>query len=417
MINRIFFLMSLWLFIDLYFFQAVSTAAGGHAAAYWAYWLFDGAVAAIILFFIFSGRLAHRPRSLNYVFGLMLLSLVPKLVGSPVLLLEDVGRLLAGAFNWAGDAFSPGGGDSAGGYFPGRSRIMSMLALGVAAVPFTGIIYGVAKGRYQYTVRRIKLAFPDLPDAFNGFTITQLSDIHSGSFDNKAAVAYGVDLANRQHSDLFVFTGDLVNNVAAEMDPWIDTFSNLKAPMGQFSILGNHDYGDYIQWPDARTKAENLESLKAVHKKIGFRLLLNERITLEKDGQRINLIGVENWGKGGFAKYGDLQKAAAGLQKDSFNILLSHDPSHWEAEVLPHPEKIHLTLSGHTHGMQFGVELPGFRWSPIKYVYPQWAGVYERAGRYLYVNRGFGFLGFPGRVGILPEITVITLVKGGTVNG
>ena len=294
---------------------------------------------------------------------------------------------------------------------------MSMLALGVAAVPFTGIIYGVAKGRYQYTVRRIKLAFPDLPDAFNGFTITQLSDIHSGSFDNKAAVAYGVDLANRQHSDLFVFTGDLVNNEAAEMDPWIDTFSNLKAPMGQFSILGNHDYGDYIQWPDARTKAENLESLKAVHKKIGFRLLLNERITLEKDGQRINLIGVENWGKGGFAKYGDLQKAAAGLQKDSFNILLSHDPSHWEAEVLPHPEKIHLTLSGHTHGMQFGVELPGFRWSPIKYVYPQWAGVYERAGRYLYVNRGFGFLGFPGRVGILPEITVITLVKGGTVNG
>lgn len=407
MINRLLILLSLWFCIDLYFFQAVWTAAAnlrpaGQNMAFWSYWLFDGALAVIILFYIFSGRVSvSRPRSLNWIIGFTLLSLLPKLVVSPILILEDAGRLLAGVFNWL----------SGGADYPGRTPFVSMLAVGVAAIPFTGILYGMTRGKYQYRVHRVRLAFPDLPPAFHGFTITQLSDIHAGSFDNKRRVEYGVELANRQKSDLLVFTGDLVNHKAEEMAPWIETFGKLQAPYGKFSVFGNHDYGDYLRWPSLEAKSANLEALKAVHSNIGFQLLLNTRVKIEKDGQSIHLIGVENWGKGGFAKYGDLNKAAQNLGKDGFNILLSHDPSHWRAEVLHHDPPIHLTLSGHTHGMQFGIEIPGLRWSPIKYVYPQWAGIYEHNGRRLYVNRGFGFLAFPARVGILPEVTVITLER------
>ncbi len=409
MINRLLLLICLWLCIDLYFFQAVQTASAGLTpagknTAFWSYWLFDGALAATILFYIFSGSASvSRPKGLNWIVGFMLLSLLPKLVVSPILILEDAGRLLAGVFNQIG------GGDG----FPGRTPFLSMLAVGVAAIPFSGILYGMTHGKYQYRVHRVRLVFPDLPEAFHGFSITQLSDIHSGSFDNKRRVELGVELANRQKSDLLVFTGDLVNHKAEEMTPWIDTFAKLQAPYGKFSVLGNHDYGDYLRWPSPEAKAANLEELKAVHRDIGFKLLLNNSVKIEKDGQSINLIGVENWGKGGFAKYGDLKKATATLDHGGFNILLSHDPSHWKAEVLHHHQPVHLTLSGHTHGMQFGIEIPGLRWSPIKYVYPQWAGVYEQNDRHLYVNRGFGFLGFPARVGILPEITVITLEKGG----
>ncbi|MGZ3836512.1 MAG: metallophosphoesterase, partial [Mucilaginibacter sp.] len=255
------------------------------------------------------------------------------------------------------------------------------------------------------------LYFHDLPDAFDGFTITQLSDIHSGSFTSQKGVEKGVSIVNEQNSDLILFTGDLVNNLASEMDPWIPVFSQLKAPYGKFSVLGNHDYGDYVQWESKGHQSANLDRLKKVHSEIGFKLLLNEAVTIKKEDQSIALIGVENWGKGGFHKYGDLEKAAISVPDESFKILMSHDPSHWDAVTLDHDQHIHLTLSGHTHGMQFGIELFGFKWSPIKYVYRQWAGLYEEGGKYLYVNRGFGFLGLKARVGIWPEITVITLKK------
>jgi len=287
--------------------------------------------------------------------------------------------------------------------------------IGFAAVMFVGsvliFIYGITRGKYAYRVIKHTLYFKDLPPAFDGFTLTQISDVHAGSFTDPEAVQKGIDLIKAQSSDVFVFTGDLVNNKAEEIKPWIGHFSQIKAPFGQFSILGNHDYGDYVKWPNDLVKQGNLQQLKKYHQELGFRLLLDEHITLEKDGAKIILAGIENWGLG-FGERGDLAKALKGTSPTDFKILLSHDPSHWEAQVKNHPSKINLTLSGHTHGMQFGIEAFGIKWSPVKYRYAHWAGIKEENGRVLNVNRGFGFIGFSGRVGIWPEITVIELKKG-----
>jgi predicted MPP superfamily phosphohydrolase len=294
--------------------------------------------------------------------------------------------------------------------FPARRKFISEVAVLVAAIPFSSFFYAMLKGKYDYRLHKTTLYFDDLPEAFDGFTITQLSDIHSGSFDNVAAMQKGIDMARAQKSDLFVFTGDLVNNAAVEIEPYLDRFGSIKAPYGQFSILGNHDYGDYIEWKSPEAKAANLETLKQHHKTLGYRLLLNENVTIEKGGQKISLIGVQNWGRG-FIQMGDLNKALQGVPKDAFKVLLSHDPTHWEDHVRYNPANIHLTLSGHTHGAQFGVEIPGFKWSPVKYRYLDWAGLANHNQRYLYVNRGFGFLAFSGRLGIWPEVTVIELRK------
>lgn len=271
-------------------------------------------------------------------------------------------------------------------------------------------VYGMLRGKYAYRVIRHTLEFEDLPAAFDGFTITQISDVHAGSFHNRKAVKKGIDLINKQQSDLFVFTGDLVNNKASEIVPWMDLFSTIKAPFGQFSVLGNHDYGDYVKWESEANKRANLEQLKSLHGQMGYRLLLDEHVKLEKDGQSIILAGVENWGLG-FGQRGDLRKALAGVNPAAFKVLLSHDPTHWESEVKQLASKVHLTLAGHTHGMQFGLEAFGVKWSPVKYRYAHWAGIKEDQGRYLNINRGFGFIGFSGRVGIWPEITVITLKR------
>jgi hypothetical protein len=293
----------------------------------------------------------------------------------------------------------------------GRRKFVSQLALGLAAIPFAGFIYGMIKGKYNYKVLKYQLTFKDLPDAFDGFTITQFSDIHSGSFTNAEKIQYGVDMINEQQSDMILFTGDIVNNKADEMDNWIEMFGKLEAPHGKYSILGNHDYGDYVEWETPEDKKKNFQEVKEIHPKIGFDLLLNENRYIEKDGQRIALIGVENWGKG-FKRAGDLEKAVEGVQKEDFKIVMSHDPSHWEYNIKDNDFNYHLTLSGHTHGLQMGIEIPGFfRWSPSQYVYKQWAGMYEELGRYINVNRGFGYHAFPGRVGIWPEVTVIELKK------
>jgi len=295
--------------------------------------------------------------------------------------------------------------------FSGRREFISKIALGLAAIPFASFIYGIIQGRYNYKVLKYEVAFKDLPDAFDGFTITQISDIHSGSFTNKEKIQYGVDLINEQQSDMLLFTGDLVNNKADEMDEWIDVFKVLKAPYGKFSVLGNHDYGDYVDWETPEDKRKNFQAVKDVHPKIGFDLLLNEHRYIEKDGQRMALVGVENWGKG-FNQAGDLQKASEHIAKEDFKILMSHDPSHWENKVKQDDFNYHLTLSGHTHGLQMGIEIPGiFKWSPSQYIYKQWAGLYNEFGRYVNVNRGFGYHAFPGRVGIWPEVTVIKLKK------
>jgi predicted MPP superfamily phosphohydrolase len=270
--------------------------------------------------------------------------------------------------------------------------------------------YGIIRGKYAYRVIKHILYFKDLPAAFDGFKLTQISDVHAGSFTNPQAVQRGIDLIIAQRADLFVFTGDLVNNKAEEIKPWISRFSQIKAPFGQFSVLGNHDYGDYVQWKSDQAKRENLAQLKQYHQDLGFRLLLDEHVELYKNNEKIILAGIENWGLG-FGERGDLAKALQNTNVNDFKILLSHDPSHWEAQVKNHPSKIHLTLAGHTHGMQFGIEAFGLKWSPVKLRYKHWAGLKEENERILNINRGFGFIGFSGRVGIWPEVTVIELKK------
>jgi predicted MPP superfamily phosphohydrolase len=274
---------------------------------------------------------------------------------------------------------------------------------------FGTLLYGFSN-KYNYQVKKIRLAFTNLPEAFRGLKIVHISDIHSGSFQNKPAVNRGVDMILAQKPDLVLFTGDLVNDRATEMEEYMDVFSRVKAPMGVFSTLGNHDYGDYVSWPSAQAKQNNLEDLKQTHAKLGWRLLMNEHVLLEKDGQQIAVLGIENWSsKARFPKHGKMFEAYPGTEKIPFKILMSHDPSHWDAEVKPKYPDIDLVLAGHTHGMQFGIENPYFRWSPVKWVYRQWAGLYEEDAQKLYVNRGYGFIGYPGRVGILPEITLIEL--------
>ena len=340
----------------------------------------------------------------EWVLSLFLVFLVTKLVFSIVLLLGDFSRLFYGL----GNRLLKSGDRKDLPFFPARRKFISEIALVAAAIPFGGLLYGMLKGKYDYKVYRETLYFDDLPEAFDGFTITQLSDIHSGSFDQTSAVQRGIDLAKAQNSDLFVFTGDLVNNAAWEIESYIDLFKQIKAPFGQFSILGNHDYGDYIQWDSLQEKEANLEKLKDQHRKLEYRLLLDENVLLEKNGQKISLVGVQNWGKG-FIQLGDLEKALKGVEENAFKILLSHDPTHWVEKARHHSNKIHLTLSGHTHGAQFGIEAAGLRWSPVKYIYPYRAGPASYNGRQLYVNRGFGFLAFSGRLGIWPEVTVLTL--------
>ncbi|SHF30724.1 metallophosphoesterase [Pedobacter caeni] len=294
----------------------------------------------------------------------------------------------------------------------GGARNVYWVEFGLVLFGITVLIflYGIIRGKYAYRVIKHTLYFDDLPDNFDGFTITQISDVHSGSFKNAKAVQKGIDLIKAQNSDVFVFTGDLVNNKAEEIVPWMGHFSQVKAPYGQFSILGNHDYGDYVKWENETVKQANLQDLKRHHGEMGYRLLLDEHVELEKDGQKIILAGVENWGIG-FGERGDLKKALNNVDPQSFKVLLSHDPTHWDSEVKKWPSKIQLTLSGHTHGMQFGMEAFGIKWSPVKYRYAHWAGITSENGRYLNINRGFGFLGFSGRVGIWPEITVIELKK------
>ena len=340
-----------------------------------------------------------------FLMSIVLLIALPKLIITVPMLLQDILRLLFGI----GRKIA---GTETTTFLPERRKFVSQVALGIAAIPFLSIIYGMAKGKYNFKVMKQTIFFDDLPDAFDGFKITQISDIHSGSFDDPEKIQYAVDLINQQDSDVFVFTGDIVNSLAEEMDPWIKVLSQVKKhPFGNYSILGNHDYGEYVKFNSAEAKKQNFEDIKGIHSKLGWRLLLNENVTFTKDNEIINLVGVENWGLK-FKKAGDLPLASKGLKPETFKILLTHDPSHWEAEVVENPMNYGLTLSGHTHGMQFGIEIPGyFQWSPIKYVYPQWAGLYQKAKNYIYVNRGFGFHAFAGRVGINPEITVLELKK------
>lgn len=393
--------------VEIYAFQAFRTVS----RVKWVHYSYIILSAIILVYIVYSftqfDRSVGQNKQTLFTLGLLLITFIPKIVLTLVLFGEDFIRLISGTItHFLGD-------NDRGSFLPERRKFVSQIALGIAAVPFLSLLYGMTKGKYNFKVIKQTLFFPDLPESFDGTTITHISDIHSGSFDDAEKIKYAVDLINEQNSDVILFTGDIVNTHATEMHPWIDTFKGLHNPtLGKFSVLGNHDYGEYINWPSQKDKSDNFEAIKDLHRQIDFKLLLNENIKLRKGEDEIAVVGVENWGHN-FKKAGDLSKASSGLEKSDFKILMSHDPSHWEYEIKNHENHYHLTLSGHTHGLQFGIEIPGFfKWSPVQYIYKQWAGLYENLGRYVYVNRGFGFHAYPGRVGIWPEITVIELKKG-----
>ncbi|WP_291110725.1 metallophosphoesterase [Flavobacterium sp. UBA6195] len=392
--------------LEIYAFQAFKTLI--KSKAFFVFYFITSAIALIYIVYQltnFDRSVGQTPQTMM-TFGLLLLLYVPKLLLTIILFGEDIVRFFAGLFG----VITKSGSES---FLPERRRFVSQIALGIATIPFASFLYGITIGKYNYKVIRQTLFFPDLPDAFDGTTITHISDVHSGSFDDAEKIQYAIDLINEQNSDMVLFTGDIVNTHATEMDPWIDTFKGIHNPKyGKFSVLGNHDYGEYVDWPSKQDKARNFENIKAIHDKIDFKLLLNEHVKIKKDNQELAIVGVENWGRK-FGERGDLNLASKGLSKEDFKIVMSHDPSHWDEKIQHDDNHYHLTLSGHTHGLQFGIEIPGWiKWSPVQYVYKQWAGLYENAGRYIYVNRGFGFHAYPGRVGIMPEITVIELKKG-----
>ena len=404
--TRLIIISILYILLTVYGFQAIKTVFKSS----WIHYLFFAIALVVALNMVYQfaspseGRVISGGR--GYAIGFLLSFMAFNLVLVPILIGEDIIRSFISLYDKyfiTKESF----------YLPSRRKFISQIGLGLAAIPFASLLYGMYQGRYNYKVLKYTLHFEDLPDAFDGYKMTHISDIHSGSFDNKEKINYAVDLVNKQQGDVILFTGDLVNNKASEMYDWKDTFSKLTAKDGVFSVLGNHDYGDYVDWATEQDKHDNLNELKSIQKEIGFDLLLNESRYIEKDGQKIALVGVENWGIGGFKKAGDLDRASNNIASDDFKVLLSHDPSHWAEQVIDHSNHYHLTLSGHTHGMQFGIEIPGWiKWSPVKWRYKHWAGIYKEKGQYINVNRGFGYLAYPGRVGIWPEITVIELKKG-----
>ncbi len=397
--------------IDFYFFQALRTITQTSSSrtrliVFSSYWTISAAAIVVLVllpYFNFDNKFFR-----NTLFAIIAGLFFAKVLASAVFLIDDVRR----GVQWIADklSFSRAEGE---GYQAGerisRSVFLSWTGMLLGGGLFGSLVYGFTN-KYRYQLRRIQLAFEKLPASFKGLKIVHISDIHSGSFTDKHAVQKGVDMILLEEPDLILFTGDLVNDRSTEMDNFMDVFSRVKAPMGVYSILGNHDYGDYTQWNSREEKYANLERLKKVHADLGWRLMLDESTQLEKNGERISLIGVQNISGKSFTSYGNLQKAYEGVDASHFKILMSHDPSHWDAEVRKSYTDIDLMLSGHTHGFQFGVEIPGFRWSPVQYMYKQWAGHYVAGGQQLYINRGFGFIGYPGRVGILPEITVIELI-------
>lgn len=398
--------------IDLYFYQAIALLIANLSPfkkivirnIYW------GFTAYTILLLLIAMAIPFQewwPFARIYLFAFSIILLICKLIGSTFILVDDLTRLIRWLFNLV---FTPTANTEAKVGNLSRLKFLNQLALVMAAIPFSAFIYGMIKSGFDYKVRKVRLVLPNLPAAFNGLKIVQLSDIHTGSFVSSEPLEKALRMIQEQNADVIFFTGDLVNNITEEAIPYTEIFKQVKAPLGVFSTLGNHDYGDYVQWPSVEAKQKNFEDIKNLHAEFGWKLLMNEHIILKKGDAEIAVLGVENWGAAmRFPKYGDLKKAHAGTENFPVKLLLSHDPSHWDAQVRKQYPDIDLTFSGHTHGMQFGIEIPGFRWSPSKYIYKQWADLYQEGKQFLYVNRGLGFLGYPGRVGILPEITVVEL--------
>lgn len=410
--------------IDLYVYQAVRVvtrdmSGGAQRAITLVYWGITGLalLTYIVMQLIPPDSLSRSARTL--IWASVLIPYFSKFFAVIVLLIGDLVRLLT----WIVSQFSrpdvqQATDNATRTVTPAtdaipRSEFLAKAALVAGAVPLVGFAYGILSGAHDYRVRRVKLALKNLPSGFNGMTIAQISDVHSGSFFNKTAVRGGVELLLKQKPDLVFFTGDLVNSTADEVNDYIDVFNKIKAPMGVYSTLGNHDYGTYVQWASAAAKQQNLNNLMAAHKQLGWNLMMDEHKILEQNGDKLALIGVQNLGFGPAAlRMGNLAKAYRGTEDYPVKLLLSHDPTHWDAEVRPNYSDIDVMFAGHTHGAQAGVEIGNIKWSPAQYFYKQWAGLYEDGDQRLYVNRGYGYIGYPGRIGILPEITIFELVQG-----
>jgi len=400
-----------FLLVDFYVFQAILNVSKNWSplwkgAARYGFWVPTVLSIAALLWWTFDDPYKYGASFRNWVVTGLVATYFSKLFGVLFLFVDDIQR----GVRWVAQYFSKGPGNLPGEAIT-RSEFLSRAALVATAIPFGTFAYGIISGAHDYRIKKIAVKLPNLPKSFDGLTIGQISDIHSGSFFNKTAVKGGVEMLLNQKPDVIFFTGDLVNNETSEVKEYTEVFNKVKAPLGVFSITGNHDYGNYRPWASQQAKDNNFKDLIAVHKQMGYDILMNEHRFLEQNGEKIAIIGIENWGMGRFPKYGKLNEAHAGTEEAAVKLLLSHDPSHWDAEVRPYFPSIDMSFAGHTHGFQFGVEVGNFRWSPVQYVYKQWAGLYQEANQYLYVNRGFGYIGYPGRIGIPPEITIFELKR------
>lgn len=401
------FLIGLYLALDFYVFYAIRSTIDGLSPAWRravliTYWVLSiVSLVGVILYRQIDPK-QFKDLRLYITTGFFVL-FMGKLIAAVFLLVEDLRRGLL----WIS------------GFFPfveekqsvSRSDFMKKSAIVAGAIPVATMTFGIVSGAHDYRIRKRTINLPNLPKAFDGIRIAQISDIHTGSFFNKTAVMGGIDMLNEQKPDITFFTGDLVNNRSEEAKDYLDLFKKVSGPLGVYSVMGNHDYGDYSEWSSTSAKQQDIRNLHGMHKYMGYDLLLNENRTIKVDSEEIAILGCENWGAGRFSKYGDMIKTVEGLKEQPFKILLSHDPSHWDAQIRPDYSDIDLTLAGHTHGFQFGVEIGDFRWSPAQYRYKQWADLYKEGEQYLYVNRGYGFIGYPGRIGMLPEITILELKR------
>lgn len=396
------------LVIDFYAFQGFRTALP-HRIWHIAYWSISLLIYALFCYGMFSDFRTWQYQGKAYISGVFIMAFVFKFILIWFVAADDIFRLGKLVFRMFQN---PASSDSGEAPLITRSEFISRIGLIVAGIPLSALIWGAIRNPYNYQVSRLSLAIPNLPDALVGTTILQVSDIHTGSFTAIAPIQKAIDLIKGLNADMVFFTGDLVNYRSVEALPYISMFSQIKAPLGVFSVKGNHDYGDYFDWDSPADKDKGNALMEQIHSDLGWDLLLNEHRIIEKNGHKIAVIGVENWSKNKrFSQYGNLPKAYAGCEDCGVKLLLSHDPSHWRGEVLPNFKDINAVFSGHTHGLQFGINFAGFKWSPVQYAYQEWKGLYSENQQHLYVNTGFGFVAYPGRVGFLPEITMFTLTK------
>lgn len=398
--------------IDYYLFQAVLTVSNNWSSTWktairYGFWVPTAMSVAILLWYNLSDPYKINRDVWGWLRTFVIGVYISKVFGILFVFLDDLQR----GFRWLVSQFYRGSSESLPGEAISRSDFLAKTALVASAIPFGAMTYGIISGAHDYRVRRVTVSLPNLPKSFDGMKIGQVSDIHSGSFWNKTAVKGGVEMMLKEKPDVIFFTGDLVNDRSDEVKEYVPIFEKFKAPLGVYSVTGNHDYGDYVQWSSQESKRQNFKGLVKAHKEMGFDILMNENRFIQQGGDKIAILGVENWGAGRFSKHGKITEAYRGTDEAAVKLLLSHDPSHWDAEIRPSFPDIDLMLAGHTHGFQFGVEIGNFKWSPSQYVYKQWAGLYKEGSQYLYVNRGFGYLGYPGRIGMPPELTVIELKR------